>query len=106
MAASKSRFNILIIGQSGRVGAEAALFAASLRHSDREFGGRVIVAEPQPGPMWKEDPRMADETLDVFERLKVEVVPLHSEHFGTGYPHGNKIEALKLLPKGRTFRVF
>ena len=53
-----SRFNIMIVGQAGRLQYEAELFAASLRHFDPGFSGRLIVAEPQPGPRWWDgDPR-------------------------------------------------
>jgi hypothetical protein len=100
-------FNIVIVGQQGRLMYEALLFAASLRESDPDFSGRLFVAEPQPGDKWDNDPRMRDETaLDAFKRLDAEILPFESTHFGQSYPYGNKIEALKALPEGEPFIFF
>ncbi|TCM85180.1 hypothetical protein EV216_10831 [Rhodovulum steppense] len=54
------RFDVVIVGQAGRLQYEAVLFAAALRASDPDFAGSLIVAEPQPGPLWPADPRMDD----------------------------------------------
>jgi len=91
-------FNIVIVGQAGRVGYEAALFAASLRRFDPGFSGKLFVAEPQPGPLWSFDPRMPDSVRDVLVRLNSDVIPMEIRHFGKAYPYGNKIEALRHLP--------
>ncbi|KCV80937.1 hypothetical protein ATO10_14839 [Actibacterium atlanticum] len=100
-------FNIVIIGQNGRLQYEALLFAASLRHSDPDFAGRLFVAEPQPGDRWNSDPRMSNqECRAALERLKVEILPFESHHFGSDYPYGNKIEALRALPEGEPFVFF
>ena len=45
-------FDVVIVAQAGRLTYEAVLFAASLRHFAPDFKGRLIVAEPQPGPLW------------------------------------------------------
>lgn len=104
---SPKPFNILIVAQEGRLQYEAVLFAASLRHSDPDFAGRLIVAEPQPGPRWPGDPRIKHlETRALLESFGAEILPLASEHFGASYPNGNKIEALKLLPEGEPFVFF
>ena len=100
-------FNIFIIGQNGRLQYEAVLFAASLRHSDPEFKGRLIVAEPQQGPNWTNDPRMGNEEVrDLLKGFGAEIVPFENKHFGSSYPPGNKIEALMALPKGEPFVFF
>ena len=52
-------FNILAIGQSGRLEFEAILLAASLRALDPGFTGTLFIAEPQPGGAWPGDPRMS-----------------------------------------------
>ncbi len=103
-----SKFNILIVAQSGRVQYEAALFAASLRHSDPDFAGRLIVAEPQPGERWwNGDPQIDNpDVRALLERLGAEITPFETVHFGAGYPQGNKIEALKLMPEGEPFIFF
>lgn len=103
-----SNFNVLIVAQSGRLQYEAALFVASLRHSDPGFKGRVIVAEPQPGPRWWDgDPRINNpDVRTLLEQLGAEIVPFETRHFGAGYPQGNKIEALQVLPKGEPFVFF
>ncbi|SFJ20518.1 hypothetical protein [Celeribacter neptunius] len=100
-------FNILIIGQDGRLMYEALLFAASLRAKDPDFKGRLFIAEPQPGPKWHGDPRMKQaDLLAAFKRLGAEILPFESRHFGQSYPYGNKIEALLALPEGEPFVFF
>ncbi|MFP4305359.1 MAG: hypothetical protein ACLFQF_10780 [Rhodosalinus sp.] len=100
-------FDILVVGQAGRLGYEAALFAASLRRFSPGFAGRLVVAEPQPGPLWPRDPRIrCKETRALLEDLGAEIVPFESRHFGHAYPYGNKIEALFALPEGRPFVFF
>ncbi|MGX9856242.1 hypothetical protein ACR03S_12480 [Limimaricola variabilis] len=92
------RFDIVIIGQGGRIEAEALLLAASLRARAPGFAGRLLVAEPQPGPLWPDDPRMSDEGRAMLRELGAEILPFENRHFGASYPHGNKIEALGALP--------
>ena len=100
-------FNVFVVGQSGRLQYEALLFAASFRHFNPNFKGRLIVAEPQPGPLWPRDPRMDDAlVLEALNELEVEVIPFENRVFGHSYPYGNKIEALMALPKGEPFVFF
>ncbi|MBW6416778.1 hypothetical protein [Celeribacter sp. PS-C1] len=100
-------FNIVIIGQDGRLMYEALLFAASLRAMDPDFQGRLFVAEPQPGALWPHDPRMKQaDVLSALKRLNAEILPFESQHFGESYPYGNKIEALLALPEGEPFVFF
>ncbi|MEL7098695.1 MAG: hypothetical protein AAGM84_07695 [Pseudomonadota bacterium] len=99
-------YNIAIVGQSGRLGYEAILFAASLRKRSPEFKGRLLVAEPQPGPLWPNDPRIEHPVRAVLEDLGAEIVPFESQHFGAAYPYGNKIEMLAALPEGEPFVFF
>ncbi len=102
-----SAFDILIVAQSGRLTYEAVLFAASLRHSAPDFNGRLVVAEPRPGPLWPSDPRMDDDAARaLLVELGAHIQPFHCKHFGAGYPNGNKAEALATLPKGRPFLFF
>ena len=96
-------FNILCIGQGGRLQYEALILAASLRASSPDFAGRLIVAEPQPGPLWPNDPRMDQPVKDYLTGLGAEVVPFENRHFGAAYPYGNKIEGLAALPAGVPF---
>jgi len=89
-------FTILAVVQGGRLEYEALLFMASLRAS----GGTqtVILAEPQPGPLWQNDPRIANGNVRaLLLDLGAEIRPLHSRHFGSTYPYGNKIEAMSAL---------
>jgi len=100
-------FNIVIVAQHGRLAYEALLFAASLRHSSPAFSGRLLIAEPQPGPLWDKDPRIGDDSLrDALIDLGAEFIPFHSQHFGSAYPYGNKIEMLSALPEGEPFVFF
>lgn len=102
-----SRFNIAVVGQAGRIGYEALVFVASLRHSNPDFPGRVLVAEPQPGHRWQNDPRIRPRDVrQALEDLGAEIVPFEAHHFGESYPYGNKIEMLAALPEGQPFVFF
>lgn len=97
------RFNILCVGQAGRLGFEAVVLAASLRASDPGFAGRLIVLEPRPGGGWPGDPRLPASVRALLERSGAEVLPFEAHHFGAVYPYGNKIEALLAAPEGEPF---
>lgn len=99
-------FNIVLVGQAGRLSYEALLFAASLRLSDPDFAGRLLIAEPQPGDKWPNDPRMKPHIHEALGTLGAEIIPFEARHFGHDYPNGNKIEALLALPKGEPFLFF
>ena len=100
-------FNVMIIGQAGRLQFEALLFAASLRQCSPAFKGRLFVAVPQPGPLWSKDPSLHNAgVLEALERLGVEILPFENKIFGESYPNGNKIEALQALPAGEPFVFF
>ncbi|WP_417699841.1 hypothetical protein [Pseudophaeobacter sp.] len=104
---AQQSFNVMIIGQSGRLQYEALLFAASLRHSCPDFSGRLFVAVPQPGPLWQKDPSLRNAAvLAALTRLDVELLPFESKLFGESYPYGNKIEALQAMPEGEPFVFF
>lgn len=99
--------NILIIAQGGRLQYEALAFMASFRKFHAKDAHRVYIAEPQPGDLWNEDPRIDDEDVRaMLVELGAEIVPLNSQEFGSNYPYGNKIEALSLLPIGEPFIFF
>jgi hypothetical protein len=71
------------------------------------FDGRLIVAEPQPGPRWTTDPRISDPAVrDLLRDLGAEMLPFETPHFGESYPHGNKIELLAALPEDEPFVFF
>ncbi|MEM6479897.1 MAG: hypothetical protein AAF647_12780 [Pseudomonadota bacterium] len=101
-------FNIIVVGQRGRLGYEAALFAASLRQNSPGFRGRLFVGEPQPGPRWGgADPRISSAPLRaLLADLGAEILPFECAHFGQSYPFGNKIEVLGALPEGEPFVFF
>ena len=90
-------FNILAIGQSGRLSYEALLLVASLRAHDPGFAGEVFIAEPQ-GPRWTGDPRMQASHRKALEAMGARILPFENKVFGAAYPYGNKIEALAALP--------
>ena len=100
-------FNIVIVGQAGRLQYEAVLFAASLRHCSPRWRGRLFVAVPQPGPLWRADPSIRNrEVLALLDRLGAEILPFENTAFGEAYPQGNKIEALAALPADEPFLFF
>lgn len=105
--AEKQSFNVAIVAQHGRLSYEALIFIASLRAMSPDFSGRILVAEPQAGPLWEKDPSIR--SLPVREALiemGAEIIPFESKHFGDTYPFGNKIEMLQSLPKGEPFVFF
>ncbi len=92
-------FNILAVVQGGRLQYEAILLAASLRLTNPDFSGTLYLAEPQPGPRWKDDPRVTDPAVRVMlAGLGAVFLPFENHVFGASYPEGNKIEALAALP--------
>ncbi len=97
-AADTAAYNIFFIGQSGRLGYEAAVFAATFRAANPDFAGRLFMGEPQPGPRWKDDPRVPAPLKPLIQSLGVEILPFENRHFGQSYPYGNKIEGLLALP--------
>ena len=109
MAARKPKpraFNVMAIVQQGRLEYEAVVLAASFRAQNPDFAGRLILAEPQPGPRWKSDPRISEPVRKLLVSLGAEVVPFENRQFVQSYPHGNKIEALAALPEGVPFVFF
>lgn len=94
---------LLVVGQRGRVGFEACLLAATLRQADPGFAAPLVVAEPQPGPLWPSDPRLDAEQRALLLRLGAEIRGFDSDRFGASYPYGNKIEALSVLDPGTPF---
>ncbi|PIE16685.1 MAG: hypothetical protein CSA68_01585 [Rhodobacterales bacterium] len=104
---NSNKFNVMIVSQSGRLQYEAVLFVASLRHNCPDFKGRLFVAEPKAGPNWQSNPRISNKAVrELLENFGAEIIPFESAHFGSSYPHGNKIEALMALPKGEPFVFF
>lgn len=99
-------FNVMVVGQAGRLQYEALLFASSLRLADPGFSGRLIVAEPQPGGAWERETRIAPDVRAELEHLGAEIIPFQAVHFGQSYPQGNKIEGLATLPEGEPFVFF
>ncbi|TMV66540.1 hypothetical protein FGG78_33440, partial [Thioclava sp. BHET1] len=97
--------NILIVAQSGRLQYEALIFAASLAAHPAKT--RLYIAEPEPGPLWPEDPRIANPELRArLTEFGATFLPFESRHFGAAYPYGNKIEALAALPPEEPFVFF
>ena len=99
-------FNIMIVGQAGRLQYEALIFTASLRAQSPDFRGKLIIAEPQPGPLWPRDPRMSQDIRASLQAMGAEIRPFTSAQFGHSYPYGNKIEGLQVLPANEPFFFF
>lgn len=102
-AKRQNPFNIMIVGQRGRIQYEAVLLAASLRASAPDFKGKLIVVEPQPGDKWDFDPRMSDAAREALIDLGAEIRPFETRNFGSWYPYGNKIEGLRAMPAKEPF---
>lgn len=107
MAGKTQHFNIFAVVQNGRLMYEAIILAASLAHTNPNLNATFYLAEPQPGPLWPEDPRIQNqEVRDLLISLGAKIIPFESKHFGSEYPYGNKIEALFALPKDEPFVFF
>lgn len=99
--------NLLIVAQKGRLEYEAVIFLATLRRAAPSFMGRVIVAEPRPEGAWEgHETQISDQARALMTALGGEIMPFTATAFGASYPHGNKIEALALLPAGEPFIFF
>ena len=98
----------MAVVQAGRLANEALIFAASFRASNPDFNGSLVFAEPQAGPLWNRDPSLRDPDLRALltEEFGASIVPFESEAFGSDYPNGNKIEALKVVPADQPFVFF
>lgn len=94
-------FTSFAIVQKGRLSYEALLLAASWARFNPDR--RLTFMEPQPGPLWPQDPRVAPNIRAMLEELGADIAPFETEHFGAEYPQGNKIEALSALPADRPF---
>lgn len=96
--------NIMAVIQSGRLQYEAILLAASLRRTNPDFEGRLLLAEPQMNHRWDKNPQVINpEVRACLEMLGAEIIPFENQVFGCGYPYGNKIEALQALPEEEPF---
>ena len=92
-------FNIVAVVQSGRLQYEALLLAASLRARAPSFAGKLYLAEPQRGGLWRRNPAVTDPAIRaMLQDLGAEFLPFEARLFGEKYPHGNKIEALACMP--------
>lgn len=100
------KFDICIVAQAGRLSYEAVLFVASLRAAAPAFAGRLIVGIPQPGALWKDDPRPAQDVIDLLHHMGAETLPFEARHFGARYPQGNKVEMLCAMDKKQPFLFF
>lgn len=98
--AEQPPFNIVIVAQNGRLQYEAILFAASLRHASPGFTGRLFVATPRPGPLWKKDPSLrSQQVLSVLERLGAEILPFDSQLFGKTMPMATRSRPCRHCPR-------
>ncbi len=105
--ASQQNFNVVVVGQHGRLAYEALIFIASLREMSPGFAGKVFVAEPQAGPLWPKDPTIQNQPVRAaLEELGAVITPFESRYFGAAYPFGNKIEMLSALPADEPFVFF
>ncbi len=92
-------FNIIAVAQAGRLGYEALLLLASLRATNPDFAGRVLLAEPLPGKLWPRDPRIPNGPLrEALVGMGAEFVPFECREFGAPYAIGNKMECLSAMP--------
>ncbi len=104
--AAPRAFNVMIVGQAGRLQYEALLFMASLVAHSPALAPRVHIVEPQPGPLWDRDPRLRADVADALRDMGATIVSFESRHFGSAYSYGNKIEGLAALPPGEPFVFF
>ncbi|MDC0868943.1 hypothetical protein OAP82_07905 [Paracoccaceae bacterium] len=100
-------FNLVLIGQNGRLEFEVILFLASLRANSPKFEGRVFIAEPRQNQAWTMNPMIRSKhTRDLIAELGAEFIAFDNKIFGESYPYGNKIECLKAIPNDKPFLFF
>jgi len=105
--AQTQSFNVAIVAQHGRLSYEALIFVASLRAMSPDFSGRILVSEPQAGPLWEKVPSIRSLPIrEALIEMGAEIIPFETKHFGEAYPFGNKIEMLQSLPMGEPFVFF
>lgn len=92
-------FNVFCVAQAGRLEYEAILFARSFRAANPDFAGRLLICEPT-GRRWPDPTRISPAVRDILQAAGAEILPFDNVHFGASYPHGNKIEAMRVLPPG------
>ncbi len=98
-------FNLFCVAQAGRLEYEAIIFTLTFRAVNPGFSGRLIIAEPQ-GARWQVETRISDPVRKILETAGAEIMPFENTIFGQSYPHGNKIEALSILPTDAPFVFF
>lgn len=98
-----ARFSLMLIAQRGKLQYQAVLLLESLRKNAPHLLENTWVCEPQPGPLWPDDPRIESAPRRAILKFGARIIPFESRMFGHSYPYGNKIEALAALPKGRPF---
>ncbi len=97
-------YNIVAVLQAGRLQYEAILLAASLRYTNPDFKGRLLLAEPQMNDCWTTNPQVRNaDVLACLSQLGAEIIPFENKIFGEKYPYGNKIEALSQMPEDVPF---
>ena len=90
-------FTLLAVAHGGKLAMNAVLLLASVRARDPQATYKVVLAEPEPGPLWPGDRTLDADTRKLLIDLGAEVRPFPVRHFGRDYPYGNKIEALTAL---------
>jgi hypothetical protein len=90
----------VVVAQSGRLQYEAALFCASFRAAMPDFPGRLIVAEPQPGPLWSRDPRISDPPCGrLLLELGAEILPFEASTSAKAIPMATRSNAFPPCPR-------
>ena len=99
-------YTICAIVQHGRLQYEAVLFMESLARSNPDFDGRVMFLEPAQNELWTAPTAIDDDIRAFLVERGAEIVSFECQHFGERYPHGNKIEALTVVPTDQPFVFF
>lgn len=100
-------YNVFAIVQGGRLQYEAIILAATFRHKNPNFRGRLILGEPDFTENWESDPRVLDPAVrGLLTDLGAEIRPFTNRVFGSRYPNGNKIMGLTCLPEKEPFVFF
>lgn len=99
--------NIYIIGQNGRLQYEALLCMISFLRCNNAGAANLFVCTPKNSSLWDTNPDMSNsEIAETLRSLGVNVVTFDNTHFGTRYPHSNKVYALAALPPDEPFIFF
>ncbi|MEM9048212.1 MAG: hypothetical protein AAGC92_05795 [Pseudomonadota bacterium] len=95
--------SVVAVAQRGRLEAEAILMLAALRVLEPQRSYPIVLCVPSQSRVWPDGRGLSLRGASFLQAAGAEIHRFAPQIFGTGYPQGNKIEALASLPPDRPF---